>query len=260
MPEKRCYYLPAFFFNSFSGEGSSNGLLVGLSQDDAWFHNYEDGSLNLGTNGATRLVIKPTGKVGIGTLDPSSKLSVAGLINLNQGISGERQAIKVNGDEALWYNGTYFSWGYSAEYNYFARKIAIGTSSNPGSHKLVVNGTAGKPGGGSWSSWSDARLKDIHGKYTPGLDEISKLEPVRYNYKSANPIQLPVDKEYAGLIAQEVRKVFPEAVSEGADGYLQLDMHPVNIALINAVKELKEENEELRERLDRLEEIMSTGK
>ena len=55
-------------------------------------------------------------------------------------------------------------------------------------------------------------------------------------------------------------KVFPEAVSKGGDGYLQLDLNPVNIALINAIKELKEDNDRLRSenaqlasRLERIE-------
>jgi len=43
-----------------------------------------------------------------------------------------------------------------------------------------------------------------------------------------------------------VQRVFPEAVSEGPDGYLDFNMHPVNVALVNAVKELKAENETLR--------------
>jgi len=43
--------------------------------------------------------------------------------------------------------------------------------------------------------------------------------------------------------------VFPEAVSEGPEGYLDFNMHPVNVALVNAVKELRAENEALREEI-----------
>jgi len=47
-------------------------------------------------------------------------------------------------------------------------------------------------------------------------------------------------------VAQEVREVFPEAVSECPDGYLDFNMHAVNVALVNAVKALKAENDRLK--------------
>ena len=69
--------------------------------------NYVSGPLRLGTNGFDRLEIGATGEVDI----------------LKTGI-----ALRVNGDEALWYNGSYFSWGFGGTYNYFADKIGIGTT------------------------------------------------------------------------------------------------------------------------------------
>ncbi len=36
-----------------------------------------------------------------------------------------------------------------------------------------VDSSAGKPGGGSWSTTSDARLKDIINEYELGLDAIN---------------------------------------------------------------------------------------
>jgi len=50
---------------------------------------------------------------------------------------------------------------------------------------------------------------------------------------------LDSQKEQIGFIAQEVLKVFPEAVTEAKDGYLDFNMHPVNVALVNAIKELQ---------------------
>ncbi len=114
---------------------------------------------------------------------------------------------------------------------------------------LKVYGNASKPGGGMWTNSSDRRLKDIHGKYTKGLNEILHLNPVSFNYKKNNPKQLPSDQEYVGLIAQEVQPYFPEAVSSDADGYLSLNMHSVNVAMINAFQELKSENDALKKAL-----------
>ena len=57
--------------------------------------------------------------------------------------------------------------------------------------------------------------------------------------------------------------MFPEAVTEGPDGYLDFNMHPVNVAVVNAIKELnaenealKAENEILRQRIEKIEEIL----
>ncbi len=234
------------FYTGTSGTTSSDGLLVGASQvgNRAYFWNYEDGPIYFGTTGGLVMSILANGNIGIGNSAPAYQLDISGNANLNKGVvSG--QALLVNGDEALWYNGTYFSWGYGGTYNYFADKVSIGTPAVPG-YDLVVNGTAAKTGGGSWSNLSDSRLKDIRGDYTRGLGEIVALQPVRYTYKKDNPRHLDSNTEEIGFIAQEVEKVFPEAVRTGADGYKDFNMHPVNVALVNAVRELKAENDRLR--------------
>lgn len=76
---------------------------------------------------------------------------------------------------------------------------------------------------------------------------------MRFIYREDNPRQLSADAEQAGFVAQEVRKIFPEAVTEAEDGYLDFNMHHINVALVNAVKELKAENDLLRTRLEILE-------
>ncbi|MFO7933179.1 MAG: tail fiber domain-containing protein [Bacteroidales bacterium] len=205
-----------------------------------------------GTYKSNAMTVLKNGNVGIGPDNPVYKLDLLGEFNIQSEDPGDK-AIFVNSTEALWYDGTYFSWGYGADYNYFARDVTIGTNADPGTHLLVVNGTAAKPGGGTWATWSDLRLKEIHENYAKGLKEIAALSPVTFSYKEDNLLMLPDDQEYVGLVAQDVQEIFPVAVSEGKDGYLQLDLHPVNIALINAVRELKRQNDELRKRIEALE-------
>jgi hypothetical protein len=72
------------------------------------------------------------------------------------------------------------------------------------------------------------------------------LQPVMFTYKKDNPLKLESDKQQIGFVAQEVQTIFPEAVSENSSGYLDFNMHPVNVALVNAVKELKAENDQLK--------------
>lgn len=131
------------------------------------------------------------------------------------------------------------------------RKVGINTD-NPGDYNLAVNGTAAKTGGGSWSSMSDARLKTVHGAYSRGLSDIVALQPVRFNYIPDNPRQYDAETEQIGFVAQEVMKIFPEAVNTCEDGYLDFNMHAVNVAMVNAIRELKAENDLLKNELNRL--------
>ncbi len=129
---------------------------------------------------------------------------------------------------------------------------------------LKIGGTASKPGGGAWLTSSDIRLKDIHSTFTRGLEDLMKIQPISYNYKKDNVKGLPSDHTYIGVIAQEIQKAVPEAVSEGSDGYLVVNNDPIIWTMLNAVKELKyntsaeidklrAENNDLKKRLEQLE-------
>jgi hypothetical protein len=83
------------------------------------------------------------------------------------------------------------------------------------------------------------------------------LQPVTFHYKKGNPLQLPSSPEYVGFVAQDVQTVFPEAIQRGTNGYLEFDMHSLNVAVINALKELKAENELLKARLEKMEKKMA---
>jgi len=133
----------------------------------------------------------------------------------------------------------------------------VGIGVDAPTYTLAVSGTAAKTGGGSWSNLSDRRLKDIQGEYPKGLNEIVALQPVMFTYKKDNPLQLNSNEQQIGFVAQEVQAIFPEAVNENSSGYLDFNMHPVNVALVNAVKELKAENDKLKTTLNELLERMA---
>ncbi|HBE43574.1 MAG TPA: hypothetical protein DDW27_20730 [Bacteroidales bacterium] len=54
------------------------------------------------------------------------------------------------------------------------------------------------------------------------------------------PVSLGIGVSYV------LKKVFPEAVNECKNGYLDFNMHAVNVAMVNAIKELKAENDDLK--------------
>ena len=79
-------------------------------------------------------------RVGIGTSVPSSayKLEINGGLNL-QKYGNASTALSIRGDQAIWYNGSYFSWGYGGQYNYFRDEIGINRTDPR--EELDVNGT-----------------------------------------------------------------------------------------------------------------------
>jgi hypothetical protein len=133
---------------------------------------------------------------------------------------------------------------------------------------FTIQGAAYKPGGGTWSASSDARIKTVLGEYTDGLDIVEKIVPKRYKYKgndvSDNPERHVGLQDAAkngtvfiGLVAQEVEFIMPELVTR-RDGWIDgekvsdfrvLDSGPLIYALINSVKELSARVKELEGKL-----------
>ena len=86
-------------------------------------------------------------------------------------------------------------------------------------------------------STSDSRLKDNKEEMSYDL---SSIKPYRYLLTTDNTT-------HVGLIAQEVEKVIPEAVSENEDGWKTLDYNSVVAALVGEVNSLKQQIKELKE-------------
>jgi len=128
----------------------------------------------------------------------------------------------------------------------------VGIGTNAPTDKLSVNGTASKPGGGSWAVFSDERLKNVKGLFTSGLSAVMRLQPIRYEYKPANALNLDSKGEHVGFGAQTLQKVIPEAVSRNGNGYLQVNNDPIIWTMLNAIKEQQKEIEQLREQVQQL--------
>ena len=129
-------------------------------------------------------------------------------------------------------------------------RVGIGTSTPD--QLLSVNGDASKNGGGSWLSFSDERLKNIRGPYTSGLKAVMQLQPLRYQYRPNNAMNLPQSGEHIGFGAQAVQKVIPEAVTANANGYLMVNNDPIIWTMLNAIKEQQAQIQELKQEVRRL--------
>jgi hypothetical protein len=117
---------------------------------------------------------------------------------------------------------------------------------------LTVNGAASKPGGGSWSSFSDIRLKNVRGKFNTGLNAVMQLQPLRYQYRPNNAMGLPSAGEHVGFSAQDVQKVIPQAVTTSESGYLMVNNDPIIWTMLNAIKQQQKEIVELKRQIRQL--------
>jgi hypothetical protein len=128
--------------------------------------------------------------------------------------------------------------------------VGIGTTAP--TDTLSVNGTASKPGGGTWAVFSDERLKNIKGNFTSGLSAVMRLQPLRYEYKPDNALGIKSQGEHIGFGAQAVQRVIPEAVTQNANGYLMVNNDPIIWTMLNAIKEQQKEIVELKRQISQL--------
>jgi hypothetical protein len=101
---------------------------------------------------------------------------------------------------------------------------------------------------------SDARFKKDITSFPRSLESVAALRPVHYWWRSAEfPDQHFGETRTYGLIAQDVERVLPELVNTNEDGYKAVDYGKLPLLTIQAVKELKAENDALKVRIAQLE-------
>ncbi len=84
--------------NSSTGYTMSDGILIGMQGVNGWLTTYEDGVLNIGTNGTMKMIIEAGGDVGIGTTNPGYRLQVG---NYSDGTQARANAWNVFSDVNL---------------------------------------------------------------------------------------------------------------------------------------------------------------
>ena len=125
--------------------------------------------------------------------------------------------------------------------------VGNGTASNAKSDAFVVYFNGNATLSGDLTINSDERLKDNIQPLGSTLDKLHQIEGKTYSFKK--------DEEHTpkiGVLAQEVQLVFPELVTEGADGILSVNYQGLVPVLINAINEqdakiaaLEAQNEQL---------------
>ncbi|MBI4946600.1 MAG: tail fiber domain-containing protein [Bacteroidetes bacterium] len=250
-------------------QASQNILLSGMNSGGT-FRNMVRVQ-NSGSGEPTLLLAETHGNVGIGTTNPTYKLSISGGgLSFDQGHLTSRNsntALEI-GLASDGTDGIYFQTNNcgTPDFQYVDRmvikqngNIGIGTTSPD--QLLSVNGNASKVGGGSWATFSDKRLKKDIDNFSDGLEILEKINPVKFKYNGL--AGYPDDgKEYVGIIAQDIQNIAPYMLSIvkkklksddiSETDLLMYDSSAMTYILINAVKEQQKEIEGLKKIVEKL--------
>jgi hypothetical protein len=129
----------------------------------------------------------------------------------------------------LYANGTAVNW--------MAGALTIGASASTGAFLLTVLGTAGKPGGSTWSDTCDRRLKANIVPVDDALALVTRFAPVTFDWtEPVHAAALP-GRQF-GFVADDMEGVLPQWVGESSDGYKTLDMVGMDALLVRAIQQL----------------------
>ena len=234
------------------------------------------------------LFIDADGDIGFGTENPGTNaLQIeSGDVYMKAGNLGVNVvptvALDVLGNLKVTGNATMigsFNWALGGTSTFFNSSFSPFITIDPDNFYLGINEAAPthllqlglddavKPGTNTWTIGSDRRLKENIQDFTAGLETLMEIHPVKFNYNGK--LGLPTDKEYVGVIAQEVQKVAPytigtlnEDAAEGEEKYLSYNGSAMTYVLINSVQEQQaiidaqqEEIENLKAQLSEVAEL-----
>jgi hypothetical protein len=224
-------------------------LLFGMHSDRHFYFADTKDSKYVMTINAT------TGNVGIGTNIADFRLDIVGRARIRQ-TSGaaESAGIWFSSYSTSEVNAAFVGMQSLNQVGFYGNTGTVGWRLlvNTSSGDLNVTGNALKPGGGAWGSNSDERLKQNIRPLEGALDKLLKLRGVQYEWKEPEK-QGNLTGCQIGLIAQEVETVFPEWIGVDTQGYKTLTIRGFEALVIEAIKELRVENENLRQYCESLE-------
>jgi hypothetical protein len=237
-----------------------NGGLVTFNSGGTWYVGSGTGTLNFKqtTFGAMQasLISGIAGVLrGTATAPPTLTLqenvpNQSANMFFNSGVT-PRGTLGLNGDQ----NITLLLQN-SAKFIMSGGNVGIGMI--PTTQLELSTGGAQKSTGTTWTNPSDRRLKTILRPYEDGLALICQIHPLWVTYNGLGGVQAD-GQEHITVIADEVLPIAPYMVGSykarlhpddmHETDILNYDGHAMTFALVNAVQELKAENDMLRAQL-----------
>jgi hypothetical protein len=273
--------------NSSNGNNAGSGILFTTDQGDAGalfqnssgngtagalrLRNLANAPILFETSNTERMRITSAGNVSIGTTASGGKLTVNdGNINVNWGggyftsldrgitilaggyndTTNKARVVQIGGvgdnnNRCGWTSYSIKTNGVNNGAEYYIRPVIWDGSA------FTEQGSAGvylQDNATSWSSASDERLKENLEPITDAISRVNSIRAVTGKYKTDSQ-----GTSRTFLIAQDVQKVLPEAVSENSEGYLGLAYTDTIPLLVAAIQEQQTLINNLTTRLNALE-------
>ena len=194
--------------------------------------------LTFGTNDTERMRITSDGLVRIGSSTDTRSFQITR--NRTAFINAEGVSVAIGSSNAPL---EFYSNNVNAINVTTGGNVLINTTTDNG-EKLYVSGSIRATG--SITANSDARLKKNIERIENALQKVSEISGYTYN-------SIYDEDRHAGVIAQEIDKVLPEIVNKGNDGLMGVEYGNISALLIEAIKDLKVQNDSLQARLSALE-------
>ena len=175
---------------------------------------------------------------------------------VNSGAITERMRIASGGDVVVKGSLADLTLGSSGAEVFFGRNSSNYITANGGGGAEIriisnTNGVVLSNGGTSWGSLSDENSKDIIEPIVNACYNLSQVRTVIGKYKTDNG-----DKRRLFLIAQDIEKIYPEAVfnieNENEEESLGLNYQDLIPVLVKAIQELSAKNESLQSQINEL--------
>ena len=240
--------------NIATNSGARTAIVMGASNDSV---SIQGSNIGLGGNGTTL----STG-AGMLTLNSAGALlSGAGCGFQIYENSNATAYIKVSGDRSSFLMKT--PAGTEMSLNLTGNNISFNNSTL--TNMLFINGTTGLVGIGTNSpaqtldvagnvkclsvlTTSDARLKTNIRPIDGSLDKLRRIEGVYFDWKDTNTHKNT--QHHAGVLAQQVMDVLPEAVHDGGGSGMAVDYNCLIALCVNAIKEQQREIDALKRKLE----------
>jgi hypothetical protein len=210
--------------------------------------------------------------VGIGTTTPGYKLHIAGHTDSDWPII-KLENLDVGGHSYWFYsgaNGKTADLGIYDETALAYRLTFQGSTLNVGINNVnpsdvldvmgdirvgSVNGCVKDRNGSviAGTCASDARFKSSITPFPKLLDRLVQLQPVHFYWRTEEfPERHFGTSQSFGLVAQDVEKVMPELVVQDQEGYKAVHYEQLPVLMLQAIKELNENNDSLQQENKRL--------
>ncbi len=213
-----------------------------------------------GPAGKNNVIMNPfggEGNVGVGTTLPATKLHVVGdRVTLESG--GRRLLLRSDGADVDVQSDTNNLFIHSSGpagknnviMNPFGGEGNVGIGTTLPTAKLEV---AGDIRANDVFLTSDARLKTSVKPISGALAKLEHVRGVSFARQPMDPSDVPPPRR-VGVIAQDVAPVLPELIDASSEGgYLAVDYSGLTAVLLEALKELSDENDRMKRRIDSLE-------